>query len=78
MIARKLMTVSAAAALALAPTVAYSAAPAARAGADMGDVSELAGGRSAQMALGFLVLLAILLVTLGGDDEGPNNPPVSP
>jgi hypothetical protein len=30
------------------------------------------------MALGFLVLLAILLVTLGGDDEGPNNPPVSP
>ena len=83
MIARKLLTISAAAAMAVAPTVAYgaspiSAAPAARAGAGMDDASNLAGGRSAQLTLGFLVLLAILLVVLGGDDEGPQNPPVSP
>jgi hypothetical protein len=81
-IARKLLTISAAAAMAIAPTVAYgasplTAAPAARAGASTDNASDLRGGVSAQMTLGFLVLLAILLVVLGGDDEGPNNP-VSP
>lgn len=85
MIARKFMTISAAAAMAIAPTVAYgasplSAAPAARSGAAMGDASDLGGGRSAEMTLGFLVLLAILIIALLGDDDGPNNPvpPVSP
>ena len=81
-IARKLLTISAAAAMAIAPTVAYgasplSAAPAARAGAAMDDASDLTGGHSAELTLGFLVLLAILMVALLGDDEGPNNP-VSP
>ena len=85
MIARKLMTISAAAAMAVAPTVAYSAsplsaAPAARTGAAMDGANQLAVGRSAQITLGFLVLLAILIVALAGDEDGPNNPtpPVSP
>lgn len=71
--------------MALTPTLAYGAAPAspapaARAGASMDGSSGLVEGASAQISLGFLVLLAILLVTLGGDDDGPNNPtpPVSP
>ena len=69
--------------MAFAPTLAYGAsptsvAPAARAGAPMDDSSALS--RSTQLTLGFLVLLAILIVALAGDDDGPNNPvpPVSP
>jgi hypothetical protein len=77
LIARKLLTISTAAAMALAPTVAYGAsattAPA-RAGASTSNASGLQGGHSAELTLGFLVLLAILMVVLGGDDEGPNNP----
>ena len=68
--------------MAFAPTLAYgaspTAAPAARAGAQMDDSNALS--RSTQITLGFLVLLAILIVALAGDDDGPNNPvpPVSP
>ena len=85
MIARKLLTITTAAAMALAPTLAYGASPTsvapARAGAPMGDSNGLLeSSRSTQLTLGFLALLAILLVVFLRDDDGPNNPvaPVSP
>ena len=80
MIARKLLTISTAAAMAFAPTLAYGAspvptAPAARAGAPMNGASNVS--RSTQLTLGFAVLLAILIVALLRNEDGPNNP-VSP
>ena len=78
---RKLMTMVAAAALAVGPTAAQAAAPLslahsaeARVGAGMDDASDLRGS-SAPVVLG-LILIVLFLAVVTGDSRGePSNSP---
>ena len=76
--ARKLTTLWAAAALALAPTAATAAtslsvaqAADVRAAAPITDANEL--NRTASIAIGFLILVAIIAIAVSGGDE-PESP----
>jgi hypothetical protein len=76
--ARKLTTILTAAALAIAPTAATAAtslsvaqAADVRAAAPTSDASNL--NRTASIALGFLILVAIIAVAVSGGDE-PDSP----
>lgn len=79
--AQRLLTILSASALAVAPIAANAAAPLSiashdmRAGPDMRDGSQLNGGTG--IALGLLVLVAIIAVAVtSGDDDGGT--PASP
>ena len=76
--ARKLTTILAAAALAIAPTAATAAtslsvaqAADVRAAAPMTDANEL--NRTASIAIGFMVLVAIIAIAVSGGDS-PDSP----
>jgi len=78
---RKLMTMVAAAALAVGPTAAQAAAPLslahssdARIGADMDDAGALRGS-SAPVVLGLILLVLFLAVVTGDSRGGPSNSP---
>ena len=79
--ARKLLTMVAAAALAVGPTAAQAAAPLslahsseARAAAGMGDSSDLRGS-NAPVVLGLILIILFVAIVIGGNRGEPSNSP---
>ena len=78
---RKLTTIAAASAMAIAPTAANSAsalslaqAPAARAGAETEDASRLNGSTPVLIGVILIVLFAWVVISNNRGEPGPNSP----